>query len=73
MLEELFPTMRAISGFCGAEMLRRIDGNEVVLLHFSDLTRTNQFVLLLVIPIGDPSLSRVVRSCLVETTTMQLL
>ena len=65
--------MRAISGFCGAEMLRRVDGDEVVLLHFSDLTRTNQFVPLLVIPVGDPSLSRVVRSCLVETTTMQLL
>jgi antibiotic biosynthesis monooxygenase (ABM) superfamily enzyme len=36
LLEELFPSMRSISGFLGADVLRRPDGDEVA---FVTLTR----------------------------------
>jgi antibiotic biosynthesis monooxygenase (ABM) superfamily enzyme len=36
LLTELFPSMRAIPGFRGAEVLRRVDGDEVA---FVTLTR----------------------------------
>jgi hypothetical protein len=36
LLDELFPSMRSISGFLGAEVLRRPDGEEVA---FITLTR----------------------------------
>jgi hypothetical protein len=36
LLDELFPTMRAIPGFRGADVLRRVDGGEVA---FVTLTR----------------------------------
>jgi antibiotic biosynthesis monooxygenase (ABM) superfamily enzyme len=36
LLDELFPSMRSISGFLGAEVLRRLDGEEVA---FVTLTR----------------------------------
>lgn len=36
LLEELFPSMRHISGFVGADVLRRADGDEVA---FVTLTR----------------------------------
>ncbi|MHB1519962.1 MAG: hypothetical protein ACYCWN_01385 [Ferrimicrobium sp.] len=29
LLEELFPSMRAIPGFCGAEVRCRVEGDEV--------------------------------------------
>jgi antibiotic biosynthesis monooxygenase (ABM) superfamily enzyme len=36
LLDELFPAMREIAGFCSAEVLRRHDGDEVA---FMTLTR----------------------------------
>ena len=36
LLDELFPAMHAIPGFCGADLLRRDDGGEVA---FVTLTR----------------------------------
>jgi antibiotic biosynthesis monooxygenase (ABM) superfamily enzyme len=50
LLDELFPTIRSISGFLGAEVLRRLDGEEVafvILTRFRSLNDISAFA-------GDP-------------------
>ena len=46
LLQELFPSMRTIAGFLGADVLRRADGNEtafVTLTRFESLAAVRDF------------------------------